>query len=224
MNYYKGKYRINSSRFIHWDYGWPGAYFITIATKNRICYFGEINKYYVGNQLDVNFAPTGLGEIAKFQWYEIPKHFQFIKLDAFVVMPDHIHGIIIIENPAVETRFHPAVETRFHPAVETRFHPAVETRLIASLHPNIKSKTGGITGNNNPMLMNNISRIIRWYKGRCTFEMRKIHTEFAWQPRFYDRIIRNEAEFRYVQDYIFKNPEQWAIKYDSLKYPWENSQ
>lgn len=69
--------------------------------------------------------------------------------------------------------------------------------------------------------MNNISRIIRWYKGRCSFEMPKIRTDFAWQPRFYDRIIRNEAEFMHIQDYIFKNPEQWALKYDSLNYSLE---
>ena len=59
------------------------------------------------------------------------------------------------------------------------------------------------------MLSENISRIIRWYKGRCTFEMRKIHTDFYWQTRFYDHIIRNAQSFEQIQSYIENNPLNW---------------
>jgi putative transposase len=59
------------------------------------------------------------------------------------------------------------------------------------------------------MINDNISRIIRWYKGRCSFEMRKIHADFAWQPRFHDHIIRNRESFERIQKYIINNPLHW---------------
>jgi len=59
------------------------------------------------------------------------------------------------------------------------------------------------------MLNENVSRIIRWYKGRCSFEMRKIRADFAWQSRFHDRIIRNDAEYQRISDYIVSNPSNW---------------
>jgi len=60
------------------------------------------------------------------------------------------------------------------------------------------------------MFHENISRMVRWYKGRCTFEIRKIHAEFAWQPRFYDYIIRNAEAFERIQNYIANNPRNWS--------------
>jgi REP element-mobilizing transposase RayT len=60
------------------------------------------------------------------------------------------------------------------------------------------------------MIHDNISRVVRWYKGRCSFDIRKIDANFAWQPRFYDRIIRNDAEYQRISDYIRSNPSNWA--------------
>jgi REP element-mobilizing transposase RayT len=70
-------------------------------------------------------------------------------------------------------------------------------------------KRGGITGNKNPMLHDNLSRILNWYKGRVTFESRKLHADFAWQSRFHDHIIRNDAEYRRIKNYIINNPKNW---------------
>ena len=69
--------------------------------------------------------------------------------------------------------------------------------------------TGGITENKNPMLHDNLSRVIRWYKGRVTFESRKINAGFAWQSRFYDYIIRNEKSFNEITEYVKDNPKKW---------------
>ena len=60
------------------------------------------------------------------------------------------------------------------------------------------------------MINENISRIIRWYKGRCSFEIRKNHADFGWQSRFYDHIIRNDAEYQRISDYIINNPANWV--------------
>jgi REP element-mobilizing transposase RayT len=58
-------------------------------------------------------------------------------------------------------------------------------------------------------LYDNVSRIIRWYKGRTTFESRKIRPGFAWQTRFYDHIIRNRTSEDNIRRYIWNNPARW---------------
>ena len=75
--------------------------------------------------------------------------------------------------------------------------------------PATNTPRGGITGENNPMLAQNISRIIRWYKGRVTYESRKTDKGFAWQSRFYDRIIRDKRSLYKIRNYIRYNPLHW---------------
>jgi hypothetical protein len=59
------------------------------------------------------------------------------------------------------------------------------------------------------MINDNVSHVIKWYKGRVTFESRKIHAGFAWQTRFHDHIIRNNSEFQRIARYITDNPANW---------------
>lgn len=94
---FRNKYRIKSARLAHWDYGKNAAYFVTICTKNRVCFFGDVEN----GQMMLN----NIGLIAQKRWLEIPNHFPFVNLGAYVVMPNHVHGIIIInvETPTVET-------------------------------------------------------------------------------------------------------------------------
>ena len=89
-NKYKNKYRIATTRFQYWDYGWNAAYFITICTKNHINYFGNV--------INQTMRLTDIGKIAEKFWIEIPDHFTFVQLDKFIVMPNHVHGIIIIDK------------------------------------------------------------------------------------------------------------------------------
>jgi putative transposase len=91
MDKYKNKYRNASARAQWWDYGWNGAYFITICTANRECLFGEI----VDGEMKLSHA----GVIAYILWTEIPYHTSFVELGDFVVMPNHIHGILILDKP-----------------------------------------------------------------------------------------------------------------------------
>jgi len=85
---YQNKYRISSTRLKKWDYGWNAAYFVTICTSNRERYFGDIKNRKM--QL------SEIWEIAGRFWQEIPTQFNYANLDAFVIMPDHMHGIIMI--------------------------------------------------------------------------------------------------------------------------------
>jgi len=151
MDKFKNKYRIPSARLQSWDYGINGAYFITICTQNR--------EHFFGNVVDGIMQLNELGQLAENYWLEIPNHFPFIELGNFVVMPNHTHGILIIDKMDA---------------------PTVETRLIASLQSQSQTETnGGFAGTKNPMFHENISRIIRWYKGLCSFEMRKINADFG---------------------------------------------
>ena len=206
---FKNKYRIQSTRFQNWDYGNNAPYFITICSKNRFHYFGEIEN----NEMNLN----EFGSLAEHFWKEIPIKFPYAKLDDFIVMPNHIHGILFIEKP-VETQFIASssnndirnVETRLIASNTDNNSYSEETRLIASLQ-------GGITKNMNPMLNENISRIIRWYKGRCSFEIRKLNINFDWQPRFHDHIIRESNSFETIKNYIVNNPYSWETDILNIK-------
>ncbi|GET31581.1 hypothetical protein PbJCM13498_04440 [Prolixibacter bellariivorans] len=162
-------------------------YFVTICTSGKRCYLGH---YHNPEQL----FPTGI--LARNYWLEIPNHFPFVKLDAFVIMPNHVHGIVIIDKP--ESNVKPLQSRDAINRVSTGLHTV-----------NTADRTGGATRSHNPMLHDNLSRIIRWYKGRVTFEIRKTNPQFAWQSRFHDHIIRDREEYHGTRQYIIDNPQQW---------------
>jgi REP element-mobilizing transposase RayT len=207
MEKFQNKYRIPSARLQNWDYGENGAYFITICTKNMVCYFGNVETRLIASVHDDNAKSVmelnELGKIAYRNWENIPHQFPYVELGSFVIMPNHIHGILIINKYA-------SVETRLI-ASNNNDDENAETRLIASVQSQNENenKKGGFAGDKNPMLNENISRIIRWYKGRCSFEMRKIHADFEWLSRFHDHIIRDSNEFERIQTYIENNPSKW---------------
>jgi putative transposase len=186
---FRNKYRVPSARLQNWDYGANGAYFITICTKEMNHFFGEV----VDKEMNLN----AFGVLAEEYWTGIVKQFPYVELGNFQIMPNHMHGILIIDK-SVETRF---IASNLDGEITG------ETRLIASVQS--QREIGGFAGENNPMLLENISRIIRWYKGRCTFEMRKINNDFEWHSRFYDHIIRNSESFERIQNYIEENPSRW---------------
>ena len=104
---FQNKYRIPSTRLRGYDYGAHGLYSVTICTKNRTCFFGTIVATPRENAVTVEthncasprLRPTQIGQIAMDYWAEIPKHYPFVELDEFVVMPNHIHGILFFNRP-----------------------------------------------------------------------------------------------------------------------------
>jgi len=87
---FRDKFRIPSTRLPNWDYSGNGYYFVTICTKDKEEYFGEI----INNKINL----TEIGLITNKYWLEIPNHFPFAELDEFIIMPNHVHGILIIRN------------------------------------------------------------------------------------------------------------------------------
>ena len=102
MDLYRNKFRISSSRLANWDYGSNGFYFLTICTKNKQPFFGTIiNTSLPGNETQdlASLQATDMGRIASQYWAEIPLHFPFVTLDEYIIMPDHLHGILLFDKP-----------------------------------------------------------------------------------------------------------------------------
>ena len=90
--HYKNTYRIESARLEKWDYSTPGYYYVTICVQNKQQHFGSITQ---GAMIFSNN-----GGIAEKHWRDIPNRYPFSRLDEFVIMPNHVHGIIqIIDHP-----------------------------------------------------------------------------------------------------------------------------
>jgi hypothetical protein len=89
---FKNKYRIETTRLTGWDYAAEGWYFVTICTRNR--------QYFLGDVQGVDVALSDIGLAAAQFWREIPKHFSNAAIDEFIVMPNHVHGIVVIERKA----------------------------------------------------------------------------------------------------------------------------
>ncbi len=184
MDKFRGQYRIPSARWAAWDYGSNAAYFITICIANRAHDFGEIT--------DGEMTQSPLGQSALVCWNEIPAHFTFVELGEFVVMPNHVHGIVVINKPVESGAM---VETQM---VETQM---VETQNIASLRNGPKNRFGPQS--------KNLASIVRGYKIGVTKFARQKGIPFVWQARYHDHVIRDMGEYERIYQYILANPQNW---------------
>lgn len=164
MMEYKNTFRIESARLKEWDYSNPWWYYVTINTKNHIHHFGKIeNEKMILNDL---------GMVVEKCWNNLPIHFINVELDYFVIMSNHIHGIVIINS-----------------AVETRQSSSLQNKLIT------------------------LSNIVGSFKSAVSKQAHEnSFNNFSWQPRFYDRIIRNEKELYNIRKYIEQNPLKWEFE------------
>ena len=115
-------------------------------------------------------------------WLDIPNHFSFVVLDAFVIMPNHVHGIIVIDKPIAETLHATSLQS-----TESR---SIKNKIMADISP----KPGSL------------STIIRSFKSSVTKWCNETQIQFGWQSRFHDHIIRNNDDFRRIRDHIINNP------------------
>jgi len=188
MKKFRNKYRIQSTRLQHWDYGWNASYFVTICTANRECWFGNI--------VDDEMKLSEIGAKADEYWLAIPEHFPFVKLDVHVIMPNHVHGIIVIDKTD---------DGRNNDNNDNHFMGRnVETQNFASLQPPQppKNKFGPQS--------QNLASIIRGYKTGVTQCARNNNIDFAWQSRFHDHIIRDNESYQRIKKSIINNPKNWG--------------
>ncbi|MBW4476492.1 MAG: transposase [Tolypothrix brevis GSE-NOS-MK-07-07A] len=205
---FKGKYRIESIRLPNRDYAANGWYFVTVCTKDCFDYFGQV--------MSGEVKLSEIGQIAQKCWLEIPNHFEHTQIDTHVIMPNHVHGIVIIDKPTdVETRNFTDVETRNFTDVETRNFTDVETRNFTDVETrNFASLQGSVDESNKfgPLKSGSLQAIIHAYKSAVTRHCRHNnydHFHFAWQSRFYEHIIRADGSLDRIREYIINNPAKW---------------
>jgi putative transposase len=168
---YKNKYRVETTRLPNWDYASDGRYFITICTKNRESFFGKIDK---GKMILNEY-----GRIVEQCWFDLINHYRNLQLDAFVIMPNHMHGIMIVDNSVVMV-----VETGFK-TVSTTTQPQPHHGIFEFV------------------------RALKTFSSRRMNELDNTAGRTRWQSRFHDHIIRDEQEFDRIQQYILNNPSTW---------------
>jgi REP element-mobilizing transposase RayT len=167
---------MKSPRLQGYDYTRSGAYFVTICTHERQMLFGQIADNGV---MILNAA----GTIAEQFWVTIPDHFPHIETDLFVVMPNHVHGILLLTDMTDSTR--------------TR-HCRVPTEQP-------KTEAFGLP------VKGSLSTVVRSYKSIVTREIRRATQSqiVVWQGRYHDHVIRNEHDLNQIREYIVNNPAKW---------------
>lgn len=193
---FRNQYRIASARLRTWDYGWNSAYFVTICTQNRKCSFGEV--------VDGKMILSKPGKIAHDHWMEIPNHFPFVELGKFIAMPNHIHGILIIDKRD-DGRQCPG-RNDLNP--KSAKMPNSDSESVQT--PKLGVSTPAAGGKNPKWKPATLGVIINQYKRICTINARKTDPNFAWQTRFHDIIIRDDRAFQNISKYIINNPSKWA--------------
>lgn len=186
---FKNKYRIKSDRLEGWDYSNAGAYFITICTHNRIHHFGKCQN----GQMQL----STIGLIVQGCWFEIPRFNPQVQLGSFIVMPNHVHGILILDEMG---------------GSDTTMNS--DTNAVETLQCNVSTmgehKSSKFYQKISPE-PGSISTIIRSFKSACTKHINKTfpNSGFKWQARFHDHIIRNEQSYHRISNYINNNPKVW---------------
>jgi putative transposase len=198
MTKYHNKYRTETTRLQGWDYGSPSWYFVTINTQRHVKYFGDVK--------DGKMYLNPFGIVVEKYWMEIPRHFENIQLDCYVITPNHIPGIIIITNNIKSTGC---------------LRGGGGSRDVAcNVSTGDKIVMVGNTSNDKNIALSNISpkngtlpTAVRSFKSAVTNYANKNNiADFSWQERYYDMIIRNEKELFNIRNYIIQNPARWRCE------------
>lgn len=193
IKYDPDRHHRHSIRLKDYDYSQGGAYFVTICTHERRCLFGEIHE----GEMRLN----DIGVLAFNEWLKSAEIRREIQLDAFVVMPNHVHGIVFIlqEIPAY------VGATGSRPRV-----PGMRER---------RSVAKGMGDRQSPLQVrgprkSSLASFIGAFKSTCTRSINEFRRRRPgiplWQRNFYEHVIRNEKALSALRDYIAANPAQWT--------------
>ena len=181
MRFDPERHHRRSIRLKGYDYSQPGAYFINVCTRERSCMFGDV----VNGEMQLN----GYGHIAVGCWKEIPLHFPEASLDAFVVMPNHVHGIVMIRDDDNNVG---AMHASPLPAPSHAGLRGPQRQSVSSIVASFKSA---------------VTKRINEYRGTPGAPV--------WQRSYYEHIIRNEESLNRIREYILTNPMRWALDHEN---------
>ncbi len=191
-----------------YDYSSPGYYFVTICVKNKTCCLGKIvageDRFITGE-----IKLSELGRIVNDVWLSIPEHHKVVELAEFVIMPNHIHGIIGINDMDFRRGIARNTPERGDPQALCANH----RRGVARYAPTNMDKRCFIK-----QPSGSLSTIIGSFKSE---ESRRIHVlpkwkNFSWQRNYYEHIIDSEKSLEYIRYYIENNPIKW---YEDINNP-----
>ena len=175
MSYDPRRHHRHSIRLKGYDYSLSGAYFITICVNHGQCELGAIN--------DAEICLSSYGQIAAVTWEGLPEHYLHIELDAFVVMPNHVHGIIVLADTVPSTTKPLEVGAGLRPV------------------PTSSVKRPGLP---------EIIRACKSFSARRINQGKGIQGQPFWQRNYYEHIIRNERAYFAIREYILSNPVNWG--------------
>lgn len=170
-----------------WDYATPWWYFVTLCIHNRMMLLGEIKKSYMN--------PNLAGKMVHSWWRELKHKFPTVDLDEFMVMPNHIHGIIVLNHKKTNV------------GADLRVRPPTDAHKGAHIGAPLPHDTE----------LPSLNTVIQWFKTMTTNEyIRNVKQNHwprfdnqLWQRSYYDRIIRSERALNAIRVYIHDNPRKW---------------
>ena len=183
MKYNPDFHHRRSIRLQHYDYSAVGAYFVTICTFERECLFGE----GVNGEIRLNDA----GQIVQEEWLRTAEMRKNVFLDEFVVMPNHFHAILILDDGRGTACCAPYVGGDLEQGTARRA-------------PTVESFGRPVAGS--------LATVIRSFKSAVTKRINQLHDNPGtpvWQRNYYERVIRNDQELQSIQQYIVDNPAKW---------------
>ena len=175
----------HSIRLKGYDYSQVGAYFVTVVTQRRVPLFGDV----LMGEMRLN----RYGEIVHAAWVDLPRHYRHVELGAFIVMPNHVHGIIILNDTGR------GGSIPGQPPVTSGM-----TSGTASVSESAETRPYG--------KRRALPEIVRAFKSVSARHINLLrHTEgmSVWQRNYYDHIIRNQQDLELTWLYIESNPSQW---------------
>ncbi|MEJ2613832.1 MAG: hypothetical protein P8Z35_02650 [Ignavibacteriaceae bacterium] len=196
MNYNPKYHHRHSIRLKGYDYSWPGWYYITICTKDRKCLFGHV--------IDGKMILNKYGRITEKEWLKTKEIRKNVDLDYYIIMPNHIHGIIIIEKEMFNQN-----------NAEANYNLTKDNKSILQTKTIYVNNDVGTTQRVAPTLQpNSLGAIIGQFKSVVTKRINKINNtpgNSIWQRNYYEHILRNETDLFYTRNYIKNNPLKWEI-------------
>ncbi len=204
-------------RLVEYDYSFPNWYYITICTHERINLFGEINN----GKMILN----ELGNVVEEEWLQTKEIRKYVDLDYYIIMPNHLHGIIIIEqsieNGKGELNSPTGDDSGSIQYVSTKnnfISPSHTTENVGATRRVAQNKDDGaiqrIAPTKQTLIPNSLGSIIGQFKSSVTKRLRELSGNsdlIIWQRNYYEHIIRNEIDLQNVRKYITLNPLKWKI-------------
>ena len=178
-----------SGHLKNWNYAAAATYFVTICTKKRIPFIGEVISLSNKNL----FKPSAMGEVISSQWHQIPiiRPDMNIQLGAFQLIPDHLHGIIKIGINKFNQHLYPNNEVLENPLSHSLNYIDTNVSNLPNAH--------------------NLHSIIRGFKAAVTKCAITNNLDFDWQRGYYEHIIRSNVELEKIKYYILTNPDRWQV-------------